>query len=134
MIPTSACAAWTAICRSSAAIEVDSAFRSSRASTSQRRVIVTFDPGEDPNSDKGMLVVNWLLAETDDPELLPGLSILAHILIGTPASPLRKALIDSGLGEDLAGGGLGDRAAPDVFLDRSERHRSAAGRALCRGR
>jgi Zn-dependent M16 (insulinase) family peptidase len=38
------------------------------------------------------------------------LGMLTHILIGTPASPLRKALIDSGLGEDLAGGGL------DTFL------------------
>jgi Zn-dependent M16 (insulinase) family peptidase len=35
-----------------------------------------------------------------------GLQILAHALIGTPASPLRKALIDSGLGEDLIGGGM----------------------------
>lgn len=35
-----------------------------------------------------------------------GLRILEHVLVGTPASPLRKALIDSGLGEDLAGVGL----------------------------
>ncbi len=34
------------------------------------------------------------------------MEVLAHILIGTPASPLRKALIDSGLGEDLTGLGL----------------------------
>jgi Zn-dependent M16 (insulinase) family peptidase len=34
------------------------------------------------------------------------LRILGHILVGTPASPLRKALVDSGLGEDLAGGGM----------------------------
>ena len=44
--------------------------------------------------------------EPADPETGLGLSILSHILIGTPASPLRKALIDSGLGEDLTGGGL----------------------------
>ncbi|GAB4581413.1 MAG: hypothetical protein Fur0022_41600 [Anaerolineales bacterium] len=30
--------------------------------------------------------------------------MLSHILSGTPASPLRKALIDSGLGEDTTGG------------------------------
>ena len=34
------------------------------------------------------------------------MGILANILIGTPASPLKKALMDSGLGEDLAGLGL----------------------------
>ena len=33
--------------------------------------------------------------------------------MGTPASPLRKALIDSGLGEDLAGVGLELDTAPD---------------------
>ena len=35
-----------------------------------------------------------------------GLGILNHILVGTSASPLRKALIDSQMGEDLVGGGL----------------------------
>jgi Zn-dependent M16 (insulinase) family peptidase len=53
-----------------------------------------------------MLTVNWLLTEVTDPDMTLGLSILSHILIETPASPLRKALIDSGLGEDLAGNGL----------------------------
>ena len=47
-----------------------------------------------------------MLPEGQDPELTLGLSILEHILTGTPASPLRKALIDSGLGEDLTGSGL----------------------------
>lgn len=32
--------------------------------------------------------------------------VLSHLLIGTPAAPLRKALIESGLGEDMAGHGL----------------------------
>lgn len=32
--------------------------------------------------------------------------MLEHILLGLPGSPLRKALIESGLGEDLTGGGL----------------------------
>ena len=33
-------------------------------------------------------------------------TLLDNILLGTPASPLRKKLIESGLGEDLTGGGL----------------------------
>ena len=40
------------------------------------------------------------------PDLSLGLSVLEHVLIGLPSSPLRKALVDSGLGEDLTGGGL----------------------------
>jgi Zn-dependent M16 (insulinase) family peptidase len=71
-----------------------------------QRKVVTFDPGEADNARKGMLVMNWLLDETADPEANLALSILGHILSGEPASPLRKVLIDSGLGEDLAVGGM----------------------------
>jgi Zn-dependent M16 (insulinase) family peptidase len=55
---------------------------------------------------KGFVTVNWLLHGAQDPETALVLEILEHILIGMSSSPLRKALIDSGLGEDLAGGGL----------------------------
>ncbi|MDD3925360.1 MAG: insulinase family protein, partial [bacterium] len=54
----------------------------------------------------GMMTVNWLLPETADAATNIGLRMLEYILIGMPASPLRKALIDSGLGEDIAGTGL----------------------------
>jgi Zn-dependent M16 (insulinase) family peptidase len=53
-----------------------------------------------------MVTINWTLTERTSEETALGLEMLDHILIDTPASPLRKALIDSGLGEDLAGGGL----------------------------
>ncbi len=59
--------------------------------------------GEDP---KSYLAMNWVLTENDQPMTVLGLGILSHILVGTAASPLRKALIDSGLGEDIIGGGL----------------------------
>ena len=59
----------------------------------------------DAEQPKGLMTLNWLLGEHGDAELALGLGILDHILLGTPASPLRKALIDSGLGEDLSGGG-----------------------------
>ncbi len=52
----------------------------------------------------GMVTVNWMLDEITDAETGLALSILEHALMGTPASPLRKALIDSGLGEDVTGG------------------------------
>ncbi|MBC16188.1 MAG: peptidase M16 [Desulfovibrio sp.] len=55
---------------------------------------------------KGMFTVNWLLAETSDANLNLALHVLEHILIGLPSSPLKKALTDSGLGDDLAGVGL----------------------------
>ena len=55
---------------------------------------------------KSYLTLNWLLPEHADSELDLALTILEHILLGSPASPLRKALIESGLGEDLAGADL----------------------------
>ncbi|SFM72122.1 insulinase family protein [Thermodesulforhabdus norvegica] len=55
---------------------------------------------------KTYATLNWLLPETHERITNFSLQILHHILIGTPGSPLRRALIESGLGEDLAGGGL----------------------------
>jgi len=44
----------------------------------------------------------WMLAENTDDETAILLQITSGILIGSAAGPLRKALIDSGLGEDLS--------------------------------
>jgi Zn-dependent M16 (insulinase) family peptidase len=56
--------------------------------------------GEDS---RAMMSVNWMLTEVGDVERDLGLAMLNHILSGTPASPLRKALMDSGLGEEASG-------------------------------
>jgi hypothetical protein len=64
---------------------------------------------------KGMITLNWLLPEATDPGLNLALQILEYILLGMPGSPLRKALIDSGLGEDLAGTGL-ENELRQIFL------------------
>ncbi len=53
-----------------------------------------------------MVVLRWLLPESTDEELVMGLSLLSYALMGTQASPLRKRLIDSGLGEEVTGGGV----------------------------
>jgi hypothetical protein len=70
------------------------------------RKVVPYDSGESGQEAKAYLKVNWMLSEGDNSELVMGLSILSHVLLGTPASPLRKILIESGLGEDLVGNGL----------------------------
>ncbi len=72
-----------------------------------KKVEAAYDAGDDQDIEKKhYLVVNWKLPDTSDPVLNFSLRILGHILIGTPASPLKKALLDSGLGEDLAGIGM----------------------------
>ncbi len=90
------------------AMEVDSSIPLQPGVSVPGRQVFTYDSGELEETAKSMLVVNWLLPEILDQELRLGLGILTYILIGTPAAPLRKALIDSSLGEDLAGIGLED--------------------------
>lgn len=89
------------------AIQVDSDVPLQPYFDQPRRLTMPYDAGEASTDNKGYVTVNWLLAEADSPELLLALHMLDYILVGTPASPLRKALIDSGLGEDVAGGGIG---------------------------
>ena len=69
------------------------------------RYYAASDGEEQPS--RGMLTMNWLLPETTDRELTMAFQMLDYILLGMPGSPLRKALIDSGLGEDVCGGGVG---------------------------
>lgn len=60
---------------------------------------------DDDPTKKGMVTLNWVLQESVKVEIGLRLRILSNILVGSPGSPLRKALIDSGIGEDIAGGG-----------------------------
>ncbi len=73
------------------------------------------DSGEAPDGNAGpkaMCTVNFGLPQIVDlpseagADLSLALNVLEHCLIGLPSSPLRKALVDSGLGEDITGGGL----------------------------
>jgi hypothetical protein len=73
------------------------------------RIVRSFGVGpHEETSDglKGMVTVNWLLSEVTDPALNLAFQVLEYVLTGMPGSPLKKALIDSGLGEDIAGAGL----------------------------
>jgi len=55
---------------------------------------------------KSMVTLNWLLTDIADPQRNLAFHLLGYILVGMLASPLRRALIESGLGEDLAGSGM----------------------------
>jgi presequence protease len=92
-------------------VAVDSAVRLQKRFSVPQRSTRTFSAsaGETGADRKAMATVNWMLDQFPDAETDLGTSILEHILIGTPASPLRRALVDSGLGEDIAGRGLDDQ-------------------------
>ena len=61
----------------------------------------TYAAGEGPEAGKSHVAVNWMLDEMTDPEQAIALRVLGYMLTGTPASPLRKTLIESGLGEEV---------------------------------
>lgn len=59
-----------------------------------------------PNDSRAFFTMNWLLGERGDTALALRMEMLEHVLEGLPGSPLRRALMESGLGEDSAGCGL----------------------------
>lgn len=69
-----------------------------------RYVEVPYAAGE--NDSRSLFTVNWLLGERADVSLAMKMEMLEHILESMPGSPLRRALIESGLGEDTTGCGL----------------------------
>ena len=97
-------------------LQMDSKIQLQPSFTKPKRLTRLFMAGDENKDDpKGMVTVNWLLGETTDIETNFSLGILEYILLGMPGSPLRKALIESGLGEDLAGGGLEDELRQITF-------------------
>ncbi len=84
--------------------KIDSAVSLQPRFDKPRRVERSFAAGDDASG--SMMTVNWVFGETTDAVTNMALNILGYILLGTPGSPLRKALIESGLGEDVTGGGL----------------------------
>ncbi len=100
-------------------IELNSSISLQKKLSTPRKIEVPFEvaaQGEDEEDDaqsekaKGHATVNWLLCESYDVEKNLLFCMLDHILTELPGSALRKALIDSGLGEDITGHLEGDLA------------------------
>lgn len=96
-------------------IEIDSSVKPQPRFTAPRKVSKTYAAGPNDSARTSMITINWMLDQQAEPKTLLALNILAHVLIGTPASPLRKAMIDSGLGEGLTGSGLADDYLQPMF-------------------
>ncbi len=83
-------------------VEVNSEIRAQARWTAPRRVESTYPiaPGESPSA-KTFVNVSWMLDSRTKPEQVILFEILQEALVGNAAAPLRKALVDSGLGQDL---------------------------------
>ncbi|CAH9116055.1 unnamed protein product [Cuscuta epithymum] len=81
------------------------------------RVVEKYPAGEGGDlKKKHMVCINWLLSEKPlDLETELALGFLDHLLLGTPASPLRKILLESGLGDAIVGGGVEDELLQPQF-------------------
>ena len=84
-------------------ISLDSSVPAQKKWTSPRAAHDVFPIGRDDDP-HGKATVNmaWLLTENTDEETVILLQVISGILIGSAAGALRKALIDSGLGQDLS--------------------------------
>jgi len=72
-----------------------------------------------PREDNGTATVllAWIFGESSDPLSVLCGTVLSHYLLGTESSPLKRSLIDSGLGEDLdEASGFGIEAVQSVFI------------------
>ena len=84
-------------------VEIDSSIKSQKRLTASRTIQGTYPIGKDePLDHKTMVNIAWMMSDNTDYETSLILEIIAALLVGSAASPLRKALIDSGLGEDLS--------------------------------
>ena len=81
-----------------------------------RRIIEKYPVTEGESDPTHMVLLNWLLHEaplSSDDEI--ALSVLDHLLMGTPTSTLYKPMIESGLGAAIMGGGLSDELKQATF-------------------
>eukprot|EP00435_Cladocopium_sp_Y103_P032972 s748_g8.t1 len=103
-------------------IEVDSQITVQPKLTEPRRIVEDFAAGEDEDiSKKIMMSINWVISEgKEDLQTSLAMQFLNYLMMGTPASPLYKALVDSGLGSRVIGGGLDDGMLQATFSDLKE--------------
>ena len=81
-----------------------------------KRKAFNYPVSSDESMDKKTyVVIGFKLDRAVNYEHCLSFSILSHLLLGTSASPLRKALIDSQLGSEIFGGGFDDNRADTLF-------------------
>lgn len=97
-------------------MEVDSSLKIQRKFSKPKRKVIQYPVAKEESLDKKTFVLTGLkLDKATNYEHCLGFNILSYLLLGTSASPLRKALIDSGLGSEVIGGGFDDQRLETVF-------------------
>ncbi len=69
----------------------------------------------DSTARKSAVTLNWIVGHVDDPIKDMGMEVLERLLLGNAGAPLRKALVDSKLGEDLSDSGYSNGSMENTF-------------------
>ncbi|MFO7761338.1 MAG: insulinase family protein [Thermodesulfobacteriota bacterium] len=70
--------------------------------SSRKETFAYYPVGKEESTEaKTYLALSFVTAESTDVKTIFGLSVLNHIMLQTPASPLRKTLLDAELGKDV---------------------------------
>ncbi len=85
-------------------IQVDSAIGIQEPYDEIKESVITYPiSANEKEEDKTFLSLNFAAGKAVDPELNLAFEILEHLLLETPGSPLKKALIDAEIGKDVFG-------------------------------
>ena len=107
-------------------LDVDSEIAPQPKFAEMKRVDDVYPIGDEESADaKTFLALNIMLDEVFDVCTTGALGILNHALFNSPAAPVRKALIDSGLGKDVEASIESDLRQPTltIVLTGSEKDR-----------
>jgi len=85
-------------------LEINSEIAEQKPFTEEKKVIYNYPISyNEKEEDKTFLSLNFVIGKGTDRELSLAFDIIEHLLLETPAAPLKKALIDANLGKDVFG-------------------------------
>lgn len=85
-------------------INVNSEINFQTPFSEEKKLLLDYPISEnEKEEDKTFLSLNFVIGKATDKELSMNFEILEHLLLETPAAPLKKALIDANLGKDVFG-------------------------------
>jgi len=97
-------------------IQIESAINAQRRFSKPKRKIIFYPVSKDESLDKKtFVIVGFKLDKSTNHEHCLAFNILSYLLLGTSASPLRKALLESELGSEVIGGGFDDNRFETTF-------------------
>ncbi|MFW5676313.1 MAG: insulinase family protein, partial [Acetivibrio ethanolgignens] len=84
--------------------EVDSRILTQESFSERRTIIESYPVTEESDEDKTYLSYNVVMGTSLDRELYLAIQILDYVLLSAPGAPLKQAILDAGIGNDILSG------------------------------